>query len=710
MLRQNDRENALIRQFLLAATGLGISLGGADSLARPMTPEDVARLETVGELAVAPAGGRVAYTTSRLPDVTQGAPDGPATQQLWLAQGAGQSRIYLPEEMDVDDPAFSPDGRMIAVLYAEKDGHEAVWGMPLDGGGPRKLAEVKGAHVLHFAWAPDSRSIYMIAEAAPDPERKAQADAGFKAIVFEEDYRLNRLFVAKIGDSLDKSPREIPVPGQVTSIRPLPNGKSALIEAAPTPSVDDSYTRKKVALLDLASGDVTRVIDTPGKIGDVELSPDGTMLSLIAAVDKNDPAPTTLNIVDLSTGAIRPLDKDAPEAAVDAEWLPDGRLAAIIHVGTQSRYRIYGADGTKQQEIDPRGLILTALRAGGGTVAVIANTPTHPDELFVQEGDGFTRWTTHNRWLSQIDFGPQRAVGYNARDGQRIDGIMIEPVGGVPASGAPTILDVHGGPETHESNGWVTNYSGPGQVAAGRGYVVFLPNYRGSTGYGTAFSKQHQGDYAGKEFDDLVDAVDALVKAGAADRTKVGITGGSYGGYATAWAATALTDYFAAGVMFVGISNQISKFGTTEIPNEMYLVHERRWPWENWDYMLERSPIFHAGKAKTPLLIVAGQDDTRVDPSQSHELYRAIKTRTKTPVRLVLYPGEGHGNRKAAARYDYNLRMMAWFDRYLRGVGPKDGEMPPARPALPVKGKKVTQSSSRERKALGVGMQPQASR
>lgn len=657
-------------------------------LARPMTVEDVARLQAVGEIAVAPSGGRVLYTTSRLPDVTQGEPDGPATQQLWLAHGAGQSRVYLPDEMDIDDPAFSPDGRMITVLYTEKDGYEAIWGTPVDGGGPRKLAEVKGAHVLHYAWAPDSKSIYMIAEAAPDPERKARADAGFKAIVFEEDYRLNRLFVAKVGDSPDRSPRQIPVAGHITGIRVLPDGRKAVIEVAPTPSADDGYTRKKVALLDLASGDITRVIDTPGKLGDVELSPDGTRISLIAAVDRHDPAPTTLNIVDLATGVITPLNKDAPEAAVDAEWLPDGRLAAVIHVGTQSRYRVYGADGTMQREIDPHGLILTALRAAGGTVAAIANTPTHPNELFVQEGDNFIRWTKHNPWLAKIDFGLQKAVGYNARDGQRIEGIMIEPVGGVPTGGAPTILDVHGGPEAHESNGWVTNYSGPGQVAAGKGYVVFLPNYRGSTGYGTAFAKQHQGDYAGKEFNDLVDAVEALVKADATDRSRVGITGASYGGYATAWAATALSEYFAAGVMFVGISNQISKFGTTEIPNEMYLVHERKWPWENWDYMLERSPIFHAGKTKTPLLIMAGQDDTRVDPSQSHELYRAIKTRTKTPVRLVLYPGEGHGNRRAAARYDYNLRMMAWFDRYLRGVGPKDGTMPPARLDLPVKAPK----------------------
>ena len=121
---------------------------------------------------------------------------------------------------------------------------------------------------------------------------------------------------------------------------------------------------------------------------------------------------------------------------------------------------------------------------------------------------------------------------------------------------------VHGGPEAHYSNGWLTAYSMPGQMAAGKGYAVFHPNYRGSTGYGVNFAKQHQNDYAGKEFNDVVDAKRHLVAQGITDANRTGITGGSYGGYASAWGATALSAEYAASVMFVGISNQVSKFGT----------------------------------------------------------------------------------------------------------------------------------------------------
>jgi dipeptidyl aminopeptidase/acylaminoacyl peptidase len=126
--------------------------------------------------------------------------------------------------------------------------------------------------------------------------------------------------------------------------------------------------------------------------------------------------------------------------------------------------------------------------------------------------------------------------------------------------------------------------------------------------------------------------------------------------------------------MMVGISDTLSKMGTTDIPEEEFEVHARSRPWDDWMGQLQRSPIYYADQGKTPLLILHGKDDPRVNPGQSRELYRHLKLRGEAPVRLVLYPGEGHGNRKAAARLDYALRSMQWFEHYLMGPG---GEMPP---------------------------------
>jgi len=122
-------------------------------------------------------------------------------------------------------------------------------------------------------------------------------------------------------------------------------------------------------------------------------------------------------------------------------------------------------------------------------------------------------------------------------------------------------------------------------------------------------------------------------------------------------------------------TDQIRPHGN--ITNEMKLVHFLQYAWDNWDFFLKRSPVYHADKCKTPTLILHGKADTRVDPGQSRELYRHIKMRGNAPVRLVLYPGEGHGNRKAANRYDYNLRMMRWMEHYLKGDGK---EMPALSP------------------------------
>jgi dipeptidyl aminopeptidase/acylaminoacyl peptidase len=283
------------------------------------------------------------------------------------------------------------------------------------------------------------------------------------------------------------------------------------------------------------------------------------------------------------------------------------------------------------------------------------------------------RVSDSNPWLGERRLAAQEIVRFEARDGMDLEGLLIRPLEPEAGERVPLVLVVHGGPEAHFANGWLTVYSRPGQVLAARGLAVFYPNYRGSTGRGLEFAKTSQADPAGKEFDDLIDAVDHLIAIGLVDKDRVGVTGGSYGGYATAWSSTRYSERFAAGVMFVGISEKVAKLGTSDIPVELYSVHARRWPWENWQLHLERSPVYWVEKARTPLLILGGDADTRVHPSQSLVLYRYLKILGNAPVRYVIYPGERHGNRKAAARLDYSLRSVRWLEHYLMGPG---GEPP----------------------------------
>jgi dipeptidyl aminopeptidase/acylaminoacyl peptidase len=436
---------------------------------------------------------------------------------------------------------------------------------------------------------------------------------------------------------------------------------------------------RRIAVLDADSGAVLARFENPGKLGSIAWSPDGRDIAFVSAADPNDPSAGRLMIAPASGGPLRDLLPGYEGSVAQIAWQ---RPDFVMYVGDEGVWTTFGKvrrDGSQQKTIlAAGGAILTAFDVArdGLSGAMIGSTPEHPPEVFyMKHGEPAPRrLTTSNPWLAGVRLAPQEVVQFRARDGLALEGLLIRPLDGKAGAKSPLILTVHGGPESHYRNGWLTNYADPGQLGAARGFAVFYPNYRGSTGRGVVFSKMGQADAAGKEFDDLVDGVDHLISAGVADPAKVGVTGGSYGGYATAWCSTRYSDRFAAGVMFVGISDMVSKAGTTDIPNEEYLVHSRKHAWEDWQYKLERSPIYYAEKAHTPLLILDGKDDPRVHPSQSLVLYRYLKALDHAPVRLVYYPGEQHGNRRAASRYDYNLRMIQWFEQYLLGAG---GAAPP---------------------------------
>jgi len=274
--------------------------------------------------------------------------------------------------------------------------------------------------------------------------------------------------------------------------------------------------------------------------------------------------------------------------------------------------------------------------------------------------------------------GEQKVVKYEARDGVEVEGLLINPVDHDTEQTYPLVVIVHGGPEAHYSNGWLTRYSSPGQILAGKGYAVFYPNYRASTGYGLDYAmKWHYENPAGTEFDDVADGIDFLIEQGIADKNRVGLGGGSYGGYAAAWFGTYYTDKVRAVAMFVGISDLISKRSTTDIPYEELYVHSGKLLEEMWDLSLKRSPIYYAHQSKSAFLIYGGAADPRVHPSQSLEMYRRLKMNNHPAVRLVQYPGEGHGNRKQPGRIDVLYRIIDWYDWYVKDKKPLDGPMPP---------------------------------
>ena len=656
----------MLKTALALAVGLSSTLATANDT---ITIDDIPTIQSVIQTSVSPDGDSVAFTRS-VPRTLYKDENGRNYSELYIVDDEGVERPYITGNVNIGSIQWSKDSKTIYFLAKLNDEKfTSLYQIPVDGGQAQKVMSLKDTSISSYELSPDNQKVAILALPAKDKSEKELKKLGFMAEVYELGLDNKQLFIVSLAKTdTPLKPTALNVSDYVSDMNWSANGEKLLVKTQPTALIDDKYTKSMWHLYDVANDQVTLSFKTEGKLGDAELSADGKYIAILGAEDKHDPATGRLFIADTKTAEITEWLPNFMGHIVDFEWSHKrNTLNFIANVGTESFIASIKTGSKKYKKIIEEGRFIASnlsVSDSDKTLTVRANTAKHPNEVFIIRGNKAIRLTDSNPWLNDKRFAKQETISLKARDGVDIEGILVYPLDYKEGTRYPLIMSVHGGPESHDKNGWVTNYSRPGQMGAARGYAVFYPNYRGSTGKGVDYSKLGQNDYAGKEFDDLVDFKNHLVEMGLVDTKRVGITGGSYGGYASAWGATKLTEHFAASVMFVGVSNQLSKFGTTDISNEMNLVHARSYPWDKWQWYLERSPIYWAGQSKTPLLIMHGKEDPRVHPAQSMELYRYMKVQGKD-VRLVYYPGEGHGNRKVAAQYDYSLRLMRWMDNYL---------------------------------------------
>ncbi|MDE0863842.1 MAG: S9 family peptidase [Rubripirellula sp.] len=655
---------------------------------RLIEPKDIAHLEYVTGAEMSPNGKHIAYLLA-VPRRPLQDDDGSAWYELHVMdRQTGVTRPFITGEVSISSPQWSPDGK--SIYYTSKrsdDKMKSLYRIPIDGG---ESVRVLGTPTSmgSFDISDDGNHVAFLAKEEQDDAIQDLEDEGFNQEIYEEDWLPTRVWVAALeGDSgrdaKQPKPRMLDLNGSAISVLWNPDGDELMVVLAPTPSVDDSYMQKRVFVVNAESGKVIRSLNNPGKLGQVSWSPDGEHLAIVSAVDIHDPEEGRLMVTSVhEESGLVDLIPGLKAHVHTISWKDNSTLYWLAAEGITSRFGIVTLEGDVTDLLAPGGdgdPVFKEFTASDdhNAFAFLGSAATYPTEIFLSDkaSQKPQRMTDSNPWLKDKTFARQTVVTWKGEDGLELQGILIYPLDYVSGQKYPTIMYVHGGPESHESNAWLTSYSRPGQVAAGRGFAVFYPNYRGSTGRGVEFSMMGQSDAAGKEFSDLIAGVDHLIDAGITDPDAVGVTGGSYGGYASAWCSTFYSDRFAASVMFVGISDNVSKVGTTDIPEEMFLVHHRKHLWDDWNYFLESSPIRHIEKNQTPTLIMHGKEDPRVHPSQSLEFHRHLKTLKQAPVRLVLYEGEGHGNRKAAARFDYNLRMLRWMEHFLKDKAEKSPAM-----------------------------------
>lgn len=654
--------------------GLLLLLCPMTALADPLSLEDIARLQQVSSVVISPDGEHVAFTRE-VPRNLEEEPDGPAWNELHVIDADGDSKPFITGQESVGALAWHPNGREVTFLAKRgEDETSRLYSIPVDGGEARAIASLE-TDISGYALSPEEEQVALLAFEPEDEALTAQAEKGFSQVVFEEELRPRRVWIQDLGAEADEA-RMLELEASVQSVAWSPAGDRLMLRTTPRELVDDFLMFQTLRFVTPA-GDEIGSIETEGKLGEAAWSPDGSRVAFIGAESLNDTREGRLMVADADGGEPRNLLPDLAGHVWHVDWQDEDTIVFISYEGTATRLGSICADGSGHQTRLETDTIWSSLSvADDGDMALTGHTATHPSEVFRLDSGNSSpeRLTQSNPWLEGRELARQETLRYQTRDGLEIEGILIWPLDYEEGERYPLILAAHGGPESHFPDGWMTSYALPGQHAAGEGYFMFYPNYRGSTGRGVEFTETSQGRPAAEEFDDLVDGVDHLIDQGWVDGDRVGITGGSYGGYASAWAATYYTERFAAAVMNVGLTDKIAMVGTSDIPQELYHAHYLTWPWEDWDLFREASPIYYASQAQTPILIMHGDADPRVDPTQSRILYRYLSLQDDPPpVRLVLYPGEGHGNRRAASRWDYSLRLMRWMDHYLQGPG---GEPP----------------------------------
>ena len=396
-------------------------------------------------------------------------------------------------------------------------------------------------------------------------------------------------------------------------------------------------------------------------------SPDGTELAYRSEHDLSASPYTGFNVglTRLADGAVVPFGPVIDREIGSPTFSSDGKalLFLIEDGGCVHVARIVRQTGRLERVLGGERTVEGFSSARDGTLAVLEGDGQRPAEIAIVEGGRTRLLASPNKPFEGLPFAKPERWRVRSKDGAEIDGFILRPANHIPpAKPGPAVLWLHGGPFRQATASFNRNW----QALALAGYIVIAPNPRGSSGYGTAHAAAIKGQWGTLDYSDVIESLDAAIAQGIVDPQRVGVGGGSYGGWLTNHILTRTTR-FGAAVSSSGISNFFADLGVSDTQDR--LEEELGLPWDNHEAWLRQSPWFDAKKVKTPTLVLCGEDDIRTPLVQSELWYYALR-RLGVETELVVYPGEGHGSGWQAAK-DETERTLAWFDRFLTDERPE---------------------------------------
>jgi len=638
---------------------------------RVVKPEDLVDIRGVSDPQISPDGKRVAFVVSE--PAERGKPEKPRDTNIWVvpADGSEPARPFAASPKGETSPRWSPDGRYLAFLSnrgqpvgEEKEAKNQLFLMRTDGGEAEQLTSLKG-EVLNFKWSPDSKMIaFTVRDPATDEEQKKKKE-GDDEVYVDHDYKFARLWVVSLTDRKTEqvSKQDLEVNGIAWS----PDGSQLAVGVASTPRNDDIYWHSSLVITRRLTGETVRKLSENPAGMEARWSPDGQTIAL-AEFTPNKIA-SGLVLVPATGGPRRELLKDYKGTLWNVEWLPDAKsLLAESLEGTKAKFlSIDAATGavTKLAEVVARGPSFS-VSADGRTIAYLQQPADSPSEVWVMTpGQPARRLTSLHPQVASWRLGEEREITWkNKKDGQTLYGVLITPPDFQAGRPYPTIVQVHGGPQGAWSLGWYGSWHDWGQLLASNGYVVFLPNPRGSTGQGWQFAEANRDDWGGGDFQDILSGVDYLIEQKIADPDRLGIGGWSYGGFMTSWTVTQ-TNRFKAAVVGAAVTNLFSFDGTTDITPSFLRNYFFDIPFNRRAAYDNHSAMTFLKNCKTPSLVLHGDSDERVPVSQGWEFFNGLRM-LGVPAEMVVYPREHHGFRERAHQLDLLTRVLAWYDKYLK--------------------------------------------
>ncbi|WAH44694.1 S9 family peptidase [Alicyclobacillus fastidiosus] len=638
------------------------------------------------EIAITPDATLAVYTLRTLDEE-----EGKYRYKLWSVS-RGNSPVQLTRGDSKDTyPQISPDGKWLGFISdrcakpSDEEEHapdQQLYVLPL-GGGEAFLASEDLGNIYDYTFSPDGSCVYVIADEAENAYEKYQRTTA------EEDLR------DVIHEERNQHPRRIcSISLHDLQVKTLYRRDFGLMQLAVSPDggfllfvtnysgLANDLDRCDLWRLDGLGTDVEGCAASPvvvrsGACVQPAISPSGQMTAFVAPRgDRSEHAQSDLWLVDNASGVVTNLTEQLSFVGdvQDVQWLREDALVAAVEKGLYAplvRFQKTGQSdaGWTYEFLTEETAVVGefAVAARTDSIGYLAETVDHPYEIYMLSGalqsDAPTQdvWTELHAEFAGLPRARVQPFQWKSFDGWDMEGVLSLPNDELVGPGPyPLIVDIHGGPAWHATMAF-SNYLNLHWLGS-LGYAVFCPNYRGGVGYGHEYIRANAMDLGGGDYRDIMSGVDAVVATGLVDEARMGLTGGSYGGYMTNW-IIGHDHRFQAAVSEFGIWSLFTDFGcsTQRVWEVMYLGRY----WENESLYLERSPARYVHQIDTPVLVIHGDDDDNTFPANSKEMYNALLEAGKT-VEYFHYPREGHGIREPRHRADELRRIAHWFGHYIK--------------------------------------------